>query len=348
MNIKKYILILFIYLIIISSNILIIKFFSFSSYFESIVKGTSININTSISSLITKTDSPIINSIGNEEKLSEKIPFFIFNMLAKYNYILVLASIFLVCSLIFIHKDKYLNTFKIYFFVILIILLPEFYKFINPGVSLFQPWLYRRYMYALFPFGYICLVIFIQNVANKKKFISLIFIGLLLVINFCLSYNIFFLKNDWLLVDKLKQITKGVSRNDLIVIEERPLSFYSSTSFLVLNKGIRSTPSSTLWLQKFFPEKKIFNGVPYNEIFLLSTKNKEKFGPFQIKKRLAVEVEYNQLKPSCELYLLGEELQLRNIYDWSSFSYNDAIKYCNRPEYKIEKHKEQLFLYELL
>lgn len=347
-NLKKYILVLFIYLIIISSNILIIKFFSFSSYFVANVKGSAGAINTSVSSLITKTNPYVIDSTENDVKLSERIPLFMFNMLAKYNYVLVLASIFLVVGLIFIHKQKYLNLTKKYLFVILIILLPEFYKFINPGVSLFQPWLYRRYMYALLPFGYICLVILIQNVINRKKNISLIIFSLFLVINLCLSYNIIFLKNNWMLADKLSEITKGISQNDIIINDGNPLENYNPGAFIILNKGAGSVVSSVLRLQNFVPEKKIFNGFPINKIFLLSTKNIERFQSFQIKKISTVEVAYTQLQLSCEIYLLGEDLQIRDTYSWSSFLYKDAVKYCKQPGNIIKKYKGQLFLYELL
>jgi len=347
-NIKKYIMVLFIYLIIIGSNILIIKSFSFSSYFETNVKNASIGINTSISSLITKINPPKINSVGNEVKLSERIPLFMFNMLGKYNYVLIFASIFLVCVFIFIRKNNYLYLTKKYFFVILIILLPEFYKFINPGVSLSQPGMYRRYMYALLPFGYICLVILIQNVVNKKIFISIIIFSLFLAINLSLSYNIIFLKNDWLLVDKLEQVSKDVSKDDLLIVSRLIIEPYYPYSFFILRKHIRSVAESQLTSLFFSPDKKIFYGTPYKKIYLLSTKNEEKFKYFQIKKISTIEIVYSQLKHSCLIYLLGEELQLRDTYSWSSFSYNDVVKYCNHPGYEIKKYKEQLFLYELL
>jgi hypothetical protein len=346
-NIKNYILVLLIYLIIISSNIFIIKSFSFSPYFENTVKIASTNINISLSSLVGKDKSRTINTLDNEAKLSERIPFFMFNMLAKYNYVLVLASIFLVCSLIIIYKDKYLNLNRKYFFVILLILLPEFYKFINPGVSLFQPWLYRRYLYALLPFGYICLVTFTQSITNKKRCVSLILFSLFLVINLCLSYKIIFLRNNWMLVDKLNEITNGISSRDIVINDGSLLGNYNPGAFIVLNKEAGNIALSNLKFQDFVPEKKIFNGISYSKIFLLSTKNIERFQPFQIKKESTVEVEYTQLKPSCEIYLLGQDLHLLDIYSWSSFSYSDAVKYCSRPDYDINKYKVKVFLYEL-
>lgn len=339
-NIKKHIFVIFIYLIIISSNILIIKYFSLSSYFA--------GVNSSISSLVKDAYSLPINSISNDLKLSDKITLFIFNMLAKYNYILVFASIFLICSLISIHKNKNSNLAKKYFFVTLIILLPEFFKFINPGVSLSQPGMYRRYMYALLPFGYICLVIFIQNITNKKRLISLFIFSLFLVINLCLSYNIIFLKNNWLLVDKLKQISKDVSKDDLIVVRSLAIEPYYAYSFFILRKYVRTVAESQLTPSNFFPNKKIFNGTPYKKIYLFTTKDEEEYKSFKIKKISTVETRYTQIQHSCLLYLLGEDLRLRDTYSWSSFPYIDAVKYCSRSEYEIKKYKEQLFLYELL
>lgn len=346
-KIKKYIITITIYIIIIVSCILTFRFFSFSSYIETIVGGASVGINRGVSSLTTKITHGTINTIVKEPKLSEKIPFFIYNMLAKYNYILVFASVLFLCCLIYRPKSKYSNLTKIYFSAILLILIPEFYKFIDPGVSLSQPWLYRRYMYALLPFGYICLVLFIRHASYKNKYISIFIINLLLFINLLLSYNIIILKNNWLLIDKIYELTKDISSND-VIIDDHPFGNYGINSVLTLNKKIRCIASSIFILQKFLPENKILNNRSYNKIYMISAENKEKFESLQLKKKSTVNIEYSQLEPSCAINLLGEELQLSDPNNWSGIPYKDAINYCKHIDYKIEKHKGQLYLYELL
>ena len=150
-----------------------------------------------------------------------------------------------------------------------------------------------------------------------------------------------------MLVDKLNEITKDISRNDFVIIKERPLGYYSPISFLVLNKGIRSIASSILSQQDFFPEKKIFNGVPYNKLFLLSAGDKDSYPFFNIISRKSVDVEYTQLIPSCQLYLLGIEETLKDPYNVGLLSFLNVKKYCSQPKNEIVKHKKKLYLYEL-
>ena len=149
------------------------------------------------------------------------------------------------------------------------------------------------------------------------------------------------------MIDKLEEITKDISQNDLVIIRERPLGYYSPSSFLVLKKGIRSTPSSILRLQDFFPEKKIFNGVAYNKIFLLSKNDKDNLPSFDNVSRQSVDVEYSQLTPSCQLNFLGVEEGLVNAYAFGKLSIPSVLKYCSLPENEIKNYQEKLYLYEL-
>ncbi len=347
-NIKKILVIIIIYVFLLLSTIYIAKDIYLTTFFKNILPEVTVSIKKDFSSLIPKNLSNnkikyLNTDISNQLKFNN-LPLFIFLMMTKYNFILPILSIFLI-TVQFFFRFKKLDKSKKFFFIILILLIPEYYKLISPNVTIDQPWLYRRYMYALLPFGYLCILIFLDNFKNKK--ILIILSSGLLIINIILSSPIFFLKNNWMLVDKLNEITKDISRNDFVIIKERPLGYYSPISFLVLNKGIRSIASSILSQQDFFPEKKIFNGVPYNKLFLLSAGDKDSYPFFNIISRKSVDVEYTQLIPSCQLYLLGIEETLKDPYNVGLLSFLNVKKYCSQPKNEIVKHKKKLYLYEL-
>lgn len=348
-NIKKALIVIAINILLLASNIFIAKDVFLPSFLNNVLPAIAKGIKKDISSftsnrLVEKNISYSISDVSKNSVLN-KMPFFIFQMMAKYNFILIIFSIFFV-AFQFLSRIKKLEKSKKFFFIILFLLLPEYYKLIDPNVTLDQPWLYRRYMYALLPLGYLCFCLFLSQLKNKRIIIFLI--SNLFLINIFLVKDIIFLKNNWFLVNKVEEITKNLSQNDLVIIKERPLGYYSVASFLVINKGARSTPSSILRLQNFFPEEKIFNGVAYKKLFLLSKNDEDGIPSFKNVSRESVDVEYPQLIPSCKLYLLGDIEGLINAYDSSKISLSSANKYCSQPKNEIINYKEKLYLYELI
>src|SRR3989344_1880169 len=340
---KKIFFIVLTYLIIIGSNFLFLNrayFQVYSKYFKDIIPTFKHFVKTDIVSL------PISQTINQaaEIKLINKMPMFFAQMLAKYNLVLVLFSIFLLLPL-FIGKKISTNN-KIYLISLLILISPEFFKFINPGVTLDQPWLYRRYMYALLPFGYLCLSILL-NQFKKRKFLVIAF-SILFIINIVLSKDIIFLKNNWLLINKMEEITKNISEKDCVIIRNWTLGYYYPGSYLILQRRIRSAFTSQINSLQFIPQKKIFNEIPYNKIFLLSNKKDEKYPNFNIIEKNSIDLKYQQLQPSCQLYLLGEQLDSYNIYGYDFLPYREVTDYCRQPGNEIIKHDEKLYLYELI
>jgi len=347
---KNILYITFLFFLVVISNVIFARNTS-ASFLVQVIPSVEYNLKRDISTLFPKATTQNIPSytapIRTEKKITlyNKMPIFFALMLAKYNFLLVIFSIFLLASLFLIQRKKHTQT-KFYYLLILIVLIPELYKLISPGVTIDEPWLYRRYIYALLPFGYISLCLFLKQCVDKK-FLILILSAFLLV-NIALSSNIITLKNNWMLIDKLNEITKDISQNDFVIIRERPLGYYSPGAFLILNKEVRTSASSILWLQNFFPEKKIFNGVSYNKIFLLSAKDKDSYPSFRIASRRSVDVKYIQLIPSCQLYLLGEEEGSPDPYNIGLLTFSSVEKYCSKQKNEIIKHKEKLYLYELI
>lgn len=344
---KRIVCIMSIYLLLVASNLLIAKN-TFGPSLKMIVPIISSGIKNDISSFLPDTvqENFIKSSPPNEkETLPHNYIVFFAKMLAKYNFLLIISSIFLVTGYFLIRLRKPTKT-KLYFLTILAIILPEFYKIVSPNVTIDQPWLYRRYMYALLPFGYLCLFLLLDQLKNKRFLV--IVSNTLLIINVALSSQLLFVKNNWLLVDKMEEITKDISKNDFVIIENWTLRYYYPASFLILQKGVRSAFTSTLKPSQFLPEKKLFNGVPYEKFFLLSTQDKKNYPSFIIAKKDSMDVEYTQLIPSCQLNFLGEEEGLAKPSDVGKLTLSSVEKYCRQPKNEIVKYKGKLYLYELI
>lgn len=347
-NLKKNFIIMSIFLLVVTTNVLISRT-TFAPFLKKVVPTVTYSLKRDLTSFLPKKIPQTLNKSAVSIKrkkttnLYDKMLIFFAQMLAKYNLFLPIFSIFLVAGQ-FLIRVKKLSRKKIYFLIIFIILLPEFYKSISPGVTIDEPWLYRRYMYALLPFGYIGFYILLKQFINKRSLL-LVFSGLL-VINILLSSKIIFLKNNWGLIDKMYEITKDISQDDFVIIRNWTLGYYYPGSFLILQRGIRGAFNSTLNSSQFYPETKVFNGIPYNRIFLLSTKDENNYPFFKITKKRSVDIEYAQLIPSCQLKLLEKEERL-NPANIGILSFSSVQKYCGRAIIEIKNIKEQLNLYEL-
>ena len=149
----------------------------------------------------------------------------------------------------------------------------------------------------------------------------------------------------------MEEISKNFSQKDLVLIDYRPpLNNYDVRTYLIVQKGVRTLLDWQLVKNKFIPEDKLFNDLPYEKIFYLSAseQNEISFPLFRIVKQKEVDVHYVQLIPSCQLSNLGIEEGLVNPYNIGKLSYSSATKYCNLPKNEIAKHSHKLYLYELI
>lgn len=346
---KKIVVVSFIYLLIVASSIFIVNK-TYGQTLKTVVPVMAQSIKEDAADFLLKK-TPIsfskISSIAEKvrrDTIFENFFIFVSVMLAKYNYIIVIAAILLVIFQI-LFKIKKITTQSSFFLFTFLIILPEFYKLINPGVTLDQPWFYRRYMYAILPLGYFSFFLLIDQLRNRRFFTAIF--CLLFLINIFLAKDVLFLKNNWSLSNKMLEISKDISSNDFVIIENWTLNYYYPGSFLIFQKGVRTAFISTLKLSQFFPEKKLFNGIPYERIFLLSTKDKEDYPSFKIVNKKSVDIEYNQLIPSCQLNFLGGEEGLANPYAFGKLSIPSVLKYCSLPKNEVKNYKEKLYLYEL-
>lgn len=346
---KRIALIVGVYLLFVFSNIYVARE-TYAPFIGETFKSVQYGIKRSVQPLTSinfvKGDNGSVVTIQSKyNRLYDNIPFFFSMLLAKYNFFIVIFSlVFIFFYTVF--RKRYTSNSSLYVLIILALLSPEYFKFISPGVTIDEPWLYRRYLYALLPFGYVCLVIFLKSF-RQKKILSYIII-VLLTINIVLSKDILFLKNNWLLGEKIAEIGKDISSKDFLLIDIGTLGYYYSGSYFTLQKGVRSAYATRMSLKEISSSEKKYKEVPYDKLFFLTTKSLVNYPQFTIHQLQFLDVNYSQLIPSCQLHMLGDTEGLSNQYNIGILPIDKAIRYCNKPGNIIENHQETLYLYELV
>lgn len=343
---KKKLLIILIYFIVIISFVLISNPFSNNSNLRANITHVSTLLKKSISpNLITQTQTQNNGTISKNITLQDRFPIFFILMLAKYNLVLILFSIFLISPLIVFDK-KISRDNKIYFIGLLIILSPEFYKFINLSVSLDQPWLYRRYVYALLPMGYLSFSILFNKLMSRKLLIF--FIAIFFIINIVLSSKIITLKNNWSMTEKIEKLTKNISLNDFVILKEWTiLNNYYPNAYLIYHKEIRTLFRYLIDDRLWLPREKKYNGVLYNKLFLLSDKDPDSFKDFKLLKIDSVEIEYKQLEPNCKQSFVINQLESK-VSNMIYLPFQYVVSFCSKTDNDILEVKKEIFLYELI
>lgn len=297
--------------------------------------------NTNIIDTLTNLNSNLGES--NLVRLGDKISIFTFQMLSKQNLSLALYSFFLVLILIVFRKNKIVKD-NILYLGLPVILSVEFLKLINPSATLTQPWIYRRYFYALLPFGYLSLVILLRQFV-RKKLLVFIFCGLLIT-NIALSRKIITLKNNWSITEKIDQLTQNISIKDFVIIDGDILENYYPMSYIAYHKEIRNLYTWWIEIGDWRPREKQYQKTSYSRLFLLSDKEDRNYKNFKLKKINDVEIESKQLQPNCKLGLLRNELGFIT-YNVFRLPYREVINYCSQTNNDILNIKKKIFLYEM-
>ncbi len=346
-SLKKKLLIILVYFIVISSFLLISNPFGKGSNLSVNIVHVSTLLKRSIpTNLITETKTENKNTNSKNITLEKRFTIFFILMLTKYNLVLILFSIFLIMPQIFFDK-KISKTNKVYFVCLLLILSPEFYKFINLSVTLEQPWLYRRYVYALLPMGYLSFSILFNKLVSRK--LLTLFVAILFIINIVLSSKIITLKNNWSITEKIEKLTKNIApKDDFIVIKDWTiLNNYYPISYLTYHKAIRGLVRDMINPRVWLPKEKKFKGIPYNRLFLLSDKEPDSFKDFKLLKIDNAEIEYKQLEPNCKQNFVVGQLESK-VSNMIYLPYQDVISYCSKIDNDILDIKKKIFLYELI
>ena len=297
--------------------------------------------NQNIVNIATHLD----NNLGDSTfvRLGDKISLFTFQMVSKQNLSLALYSCILTILSVMISKQKDVKD-RILYIGLLCIISVEFLKLVNPSATLEQPWMYRRYLYALLPFGYLSFSILLNRLVKRK--VLLLIISCVLVINIMISAKIITHKNNWQITEKIELLTRDITKKDIIIIDGQILGNYKPLSYIALNNEIRNLYNWWIEIGDWQPKEKKYQGVPYTRLFLLSNKEYIRYKNFKLVPTGTVDIESKQLKANCKLGSLRKELgfETQNFF---RLPYPDVIKYCSKVDNDIINIKEKIFLYEM-
>lgn len=326
---KNILFISIIYVCLISMSFLV------TNRFTPLSKNT--NITVTLAQLIQKTSS------DNYLRLGERMPAFTFQMFSKQNLSLAIYSFILVMILI-VSRRKDVAKDKILYICLLWIISVEFLKLINPSATPEQPWMYRRYLYALLPLGYLSLSILLNKFARQKLLI-VIFCAFL-VTNIVLSSRIITLKNNWSISGKIEELARDISAKDFIIIDGYVLGNYYPLTYLAYHKEVRNIYNWWIEISDWQQEDKKYKGTSYSRLLYLSDDGNATYQDFKLKKINEVKISSRQLQPNCELRSFGRGLGF-NINDLGSLPYLDVVIYCSKTNNDISEIDKIVYLYEM-
>ena len=191
-------------------------------------------------------------------------------------------------------------------FLIIFILFPSLIYLIAPLISLDDPWLFRRYVFAVFP-----MLIFFSVYVLNKFFLHKIFLYLTLAVliaaNGVVSYRFIAQHENKKLLPQIEEISKNFSSDDLILVDRmatdsgwslmsEPLNtIYNRQAVYFFNaedlKFIDQSRYQNIYLIAPFTEGKIWHkGLDKKPVKFITLSNNY-FEPTQEKFRLAQEIE---------------------------------------------------------
>lgn len=297
--------------------------------------------NTNVSATLTQLISHAYR--GNYLSLGEKLPAFTFQMLSKQNLSLAIYSFIFVMILIIARRKDVVKD-KILYIGLLGIISVEFLKIINPSATPEQPWMYRRYLYALLPLGYLSLLILL-NTFVKQKLLIVIFCAFLAT-NIVLSSRIITLKNNWSISGKIEELTRGITTDDFVIIDGFAIGNYYPLTYLAYHKEVRNLYKWWIGVEGWQPKVKKYHGLPYSRLFYLSDNGNATYQDFKLNKVNEVKIFSKQLQSNCELRSFGRELGL-NIDDLARLPYLDVVEYCSKTNNDISEIDKIIYFYEM-
>jgi hypothetical protein len=146
---------------------------------------------------------------------------FIYLALSEYNLqigIIFIPLIFLKCIINITDNSK-----KI--LLVLVFMLPAYPYLIVPFITLDQPWFLRRYILTILPSAYLFLAIFLYEMSKKKQIFTTT-ISIVLLLNIITVAPIMFFTENEGMLDNVEDVSKIVSKNDLILVDRYATGSY--------------------------------------------------------------------------------------------------------------------------
>ena len=280
--------------------------------------------------------SAVLNSMElNPSAIRHHFTDFIYMALSEYNLQIVIMFI----PLIFIKSIIKVTDESKKILLVLFFMLPGYVYLIVPFITLDQPWFLRRYMLTVLPSAYLFITILLYGI-SKKKHVFITAISIVFVLNvLTASPIIFFSENDGM-VDIVEDISKQVSKNDLILVDR-----YATGSYKMADPLFFIFERPALWWDESSLSnlKQNANLENFNDVYIL-TNNKVNLNKYFNSDELELVYQKNitlqQLEITVDLNHYPHTVD--DVYD---MDYSIAKKLMSRPseiqfnEYNIKMYK---------
>ena len=283
-----------------------------------------------------KPSSAVLNSVEINSAIRHNFTNFIYMALSEYN--LQISIMFI--PLIFIKSIIKITNKSKKILLILCFMLPGYVYLVVPFITLDQPWFLRRYLLTVLPSAYLFMSISLYEI-SKKKHIFITAISIVILLNILTaSPIIFFSENDGML-DIVEDISKQVSKNDLILVDryatgsykmadplffifERPALWYEDSSISNFEQNVDLEKLDTIYIltNDINPLSNYFNS---DELELVYQKN----------------ITIQQLEITVDLNHYPHTVD--DVYD---MDYSIAKKLMRRPS-KIQYNEYNIKMYKI-
>jgi len=190
-------------------------------------------------------------------------------------------------------------------FLVIFILFPSFFYLISPLVSLDDPWLFRRYVFAVFPALIFYSIYFLNRYNKNKMLINAIFAALIISNLLITSQYVTYSENKNLL-PQVESLSKKFGDNDLILVDR--LASGSGWSLI-------SEPLSALYNKQavyFFnaEDLKHIKKDNYKNIYLIAPLDGKQTWHNNLNKELVslILISNNYLKESSRFFSLSQNV----------------------------------------
>ena len=188
-------------------------------------------------------------------------------------------------------------------FLIISILFPSYFYFISPMISLDDPWLFRRFVFSVFP-SLIFYSIYFLNRYNKNKILINAIFAALIISNLLITSQYVTYSENKNLLPQVESLSKKFGDNDLILIDR--LASGSGWSLI-------SEPLSALYNKQavyFFnaEDLKFIDRNNFKNVYLIAPLDGKQTWHDNLNKELAstVAIDNNYLKESDRLFSLSQ------------------------------------------
>ncbi len=317
-------------------------------------------------SLLTNLSTTILHKIrptggktathSRKDIVSNHQPEFVFWLLQLYNfYFLILMT-----PLAILKSFKISDTKKKWkLFLIILILLPNFYFLITPSINFDQPWFLRRFMPVILPFSIFCFSFIICTIQKKIQVLGIL---LILTTSIIISIPIITLKEYSGILAQLKShIPSNITNKDLLLVDYDNTGHYKLAEPLFFSLNYNSVAVESFSIAKLFGNTEVMNNnlyegqtfqfdpknlCTYNNLYVLTTPNEPNIMTNIINSDSITVVKdftltYSELTKTCELFRIANQTTFEQM---ANVDYTAAVNFCNTIPNTIVKQTIKLRL----